>query len=291
MRIYMTLIQNIIHNIIFYCILSARPRQQSRAKCSLSNQGYAQGLCRGLAESMWYGMYSLPYKSILIDSRALPGNLKREGVVGETVGFPTTKLICFLFIYMEGRFLPPYYELLFPDFLDFCLLLTAKMNSATTTTTATNATASTPATNETIGTGRLTLEMPNDVLPTFTDVLVPPELNRHTTGSNLSPLHDYPIPAFFEPTPIRASPIVVPGAPLRTFDDLYNLALAQERAASLGEVSRQLFGHDGQAENDPYDDPMDIVVDDVNDDEFEAINNAIQNGFVNTERGTPGCFH
>jgi hypothetical protein len=52
--------------------------------------------------------------------------------------------------------------------------------------------------------------------------------------------------------------------------------------ASLVSVSRQLFGNDIYE----FDDPMDVVDDDaINVDEFEAINNAIQNGFVNTERG------
>ncbi len=36
----------------------------------------------------------------------------REGVVGETVGFPTTKLMNFLFYEMEGSFIHTYYKLL-----------------------------------------------------------------------------------------------------------------------------------------------------------------------------------
>jgi hypothetical protein len=148
--------------------------------------------------------------------------------------------------------------------------------------TPTHATASTPSTDETAEyTDRLTLEMPTGnafdelVLPEFTNTFVPiPELTRHATGSNLNPL-----PADQEQTPIREFPAIptAPGAPIQTFDDM--LRSAED---SLVAVSRQLFGNDIYE----FDDPMDVVDDDaINVDEFEAINNAIQNGFVNTERG------
>ena len=49
----------------------------------------------------------------------------REGVVGETVGFPTTKLICFLFIEVGGRFIQPYTK---PLLLSLSITLYLKMN-------------------------------------------------------------------------------------------------------------------------------------------------------------------
>ncbi len=48
-------------------------------------------------ETMWYEMYCLPYNRYPIDTRALPGYPKREGVVGETVGFPTLQVFCVRF--------------------------------------------------------------------------------------------------------------------------------------------------------------------------------------------------
>ena len=41
-------------------------------------------------------MYSLPYNLYPIDTRALPGYPKREGVVGGTVGSPTYIVICYV---------------------------------------------------------------------------------------------------------------------------------------------------------------------------------------------------
>ncbi len=83
-------INKLSYNIIIF-ILSARTSAKTLGTIFVSDQGYTRGRCRGLCGPLCYEMYCLPYNRYPIDTRAKPGYPKREGVVGETVGFPTTK--------------------------------------------------------------------------------------------------------------------------------------------------------------------------------------------------------